>query len=409
VLVSRRAVLWVAFLIVHVGVAVLGFVLPTEPMGDVYKVYEPWSTAALTGHGIVGITLPWVYPQLALVPMILAHGFVWITQSYTPAWALLVIAADALAFWMLVGRGRSVSRNVAAWFWLSFIALLGPVGIYRLDGFTVPLALAGCLWLVGRPWIGSILLSIATWMKVWPAALLAAAIVAVRRRMAILGGIVVVSALTLLGIVFAGGGPYAFSFIGDQTGRGLQVEAPVATVYLWQAVARVPGSEIYYDRGLNTFGVHGPGEAGLIALMTPLLAIAVLAILVIGAVKAWNRGSFHALFPPLALSLVLAFIVFNKVGSPQYVTWIAAPLVVGLVIDRRRWLWPATLALVLAFVTLLEYPIWYQELLMSEAFPAVLLTLRSALTVALLVWAIVRLVRVPVLGHSRAPRAVAAR
>ena len=56
---SRRAVLWVAFVIVHVGVAVLGYLLPTEPMGDVYKVYQPWSTAAITGHGIVGITEPW--------------------------------------------------------------------------------------------------------------------------------------------------------------------------------------------------------------------------------------------------------------------------------------------------------------------------------------------------------------
>ena len=42
---SRRAVLWVAFVIVHVGVAVLGYLLPTEPMGDVYKVYHPWATA----------------------------------------------------------------------------------------------------------------------------------------------------------------------------------------------------------------------------------------------------------------------------------------------------------------------------------------------------------------------------
>jgi len=409
VLVSRRAVLWVAFVIVHVGVAVLGYLLPTEPMGDVYKVYQPWSTAAITGHGIVGITEPWVYPQLALIPMILAHGFVWITGTYTVAWAVLVTCANALAFWMLVGHGRSVGRNVGAWFWLSFIALLGPIGMYRLDGFTVPLAIAGCLWLVGRPWLGSILLAVATWMKVWPAALIAAAIIAIRRRMAVLGGALVVSALTLLSVVVAGGGRYAFNFIGDQTGRGLQVEAPVATVYVWQAVARLPGAWIYYDAPLNTFNVNGPGEDVVAAFMTPLLAIAVLSLAVIGAYKAWHRASFHALFPPLALGLVLAFIVFNKVGSPQYVTWIAAPLVVGLVIDRRRWAGPATLALALAFVTLLEYPIFYTQVLEAEAFAEAILTLRSALTVALLVWTVVRLIVVPVPGRLREPRAVAAR
>jgi len=407
--VSRRAVLWIAFVIVHAAVAVLGHLLPMEPMGDVYRVYEPWSTAALHDQGVVGIAHPWVYPQLALIPMILAHGFVWITQSYTPAWAILVTVADAFAFWMLVGRGKSVGRNVGAWFWLCFIAFLGPVGMYRLDGFTVPLALAGCLWLVGRPWLASILLSIATWMKVWPAALIAAAIVAVRRRLAILGGALVVTGLTLFAIVFAGGGPYAFGFIGDQTGRGIQLEAPVGTFYLWRVVTGNPDSHIYWDARLVTFSIGGPLDQAVIMLMTPLLGLAVLVLAGIGAMKAWRRASFHALFPPLALSLVLAFIVFITVGSPQYVTWVAAPLIVGLVIDRRRWRGPAILTLVLAFVTLLEYPIWYYQLLLAQPFPAVLLTVRSALTVALFVWAVVWLVRVPVLGHRTAPRAVAAR
>ena len=71
--------------------------------------------------------------------------------------------------------------------------------------------------------------------------------------------------------------------------------------------------------------------------MTPLLVVAVAAVAGLGAFKAWRGASFVRLFPPLALALVLAFIVFNKVGSPQYMTWIIAPLVVGLVIDRRRW------------------------------------------------------------------------
>ena len=44
---SRRAALWIAFAVVHLGIAVLGFVLPNQPMGDVYRVYEPWSAAWL--------------------------------------------------------------------------------------------------------------------------------------------------------------------------------------------------------------------------------------------------------------------------------------------------------------------------------------------------------------------------
>ena len=166
---SRRGVLWVAFALVHLVVAWLGFVLPNEPMGDVYRVYEPWSTRALTGGGVVGITEPWVYPHLALVPMVLAHAFAWIA-GYTVGWALFVTAVDAVAFAMLVGRGSSVPRGVAAGFWLSFIALLGPVGLYRLDAVTAALGIIGCLWLAGRPWAASMILAVATWIKVWPAA-----------------------------------------------------------------------------------------------------------------------------------------------------------------------------------------------------------------------------------------------
>ena len=33
------------------------------------------------------------------------------------------------------------------------------------------------------------------------------------------------------------------------------------------------------------------------------------------------------LLPPLALAITTALILFNKVGSPQFVTWLAVPIV----------------------------------------------------------------------------------
>ena len=395
---SRRAVLWIAFAVVHIGVAVLGFRLPNQPMGDVYNVYEPWSLQALDGRGIVGITESWVYPPFALVPMVLAHAFTWIA-GYTVAWAILVTACDALAFAMLVGKARSTGRWLGAWYWLVFITMLGPVGLYRLDGITVPLALAGSLWLVGRPWLGSALLAAATWIKVWPAALLAAALIAVRRRFAIVGGAAVVSAAIVAVVVAAGGAANLLGFVTDQADRGLQVEAPVSAFYLWRAVADIPGSFIYYNRDLVTFEVTGPEVDALIAVMTPLLVLAVAAVAALGAFKAWRGATFAALYPPLALALVLAFIVFNKVGSPQYLTWIVAPLVVGLVIARRRWWRPALLGLIVAGLTFAVYPLTYGGLLLAQPWAVTLLTIRNALLVAMLAWVVVRLARLPV--HPR--------
>lgn len=400
-------VLWSAFVVVHVTVAILGWALPNAPMGDVTNVYNPWSTAALDGKGIVGITETWVYPQLALVPMVLAQVFTWIA-GYEVAWAIFVTICDAIVFAMLIGRARSRGRMFGAWYWLAFILLLGPVGMYRLEGVTVPLAIAGCLWLVGRPLLGSVLLSIATWIKVWPAALVAAALIVVRRRLRVLGGVLIVSVGTLAAVFLAGGGAYAFGFVSDQADRGLQVEAPISSYYLWRSVLGLRDSSIYYNKDLLTFEVTGPGVGAVISVMTPLLVLAVVGVAALGAYRAWRGASFVRLFPPLALALVLAFIVFNKVGSPQYIAWIIAPLVVALVIDRHRWWAPASLALFIALLTQLVYPINYYAMLDGEPISSAMLTLRNLLMVVLLVWVVIRLVRIPVRQPASSRVAVAA-
>jgi hypothetical protein len=421
--VSKRAVLWVAFLVVHLGVSILGWLMPNEPMGDVYRVYEPWSGAFLNGGfftqwdaatgqpvrteiGFVGITESWVYPQLALLPMLFTWLFAW-AVSYTPAWAITVALVDAVAFAVLVGRGRSTGRNVAAWFWLVFIALMGPVALYRLDAITVPLGILGCLWLVGRPWLGAALLAVATWIKVWPAALLAAAVIAVRRRGAVIGGAAVVSAVTLAVVFLAGGGRYAFGFVGDQTGRGLQVESPVSTFYLWDVMLG-GSSRVFYNPDLLTFEVFGPFVDPVIDVMTPLLIAGVGGVALLGAVKAWRGASFAALFPPLALALVAAFIALNKVGSPQYMVWLVVPLIAGLVLDRTRWWGPAMLVLVIAACTQIIYPLTYFDLLVAMPFPVVVITVRNILLVALVVWAVVLLARVRGRRRASAPAPVLA-
>ena len=85
----------------------------------------------------------------------------------------------------------------------------------------------------------------------------------------------------------------------------------------------------------------------------------------------------------------------NSTGSPQFLCWIIPPLVMALVIDRRRW-WPvAALALADALLTQLGYPLLYAQLIGAAPIAAGVLTARNLVTVLLLGWAIVRLVRVP--------------
>lgn len=398
---TNRAVLWIVFVAVHLAVASSGFLLPNEPMGDVYRVYEPWSIAAWEGAGVVGITEEWVYPQLALLPMLLAHAPGVLLGDYTWGWAVLVTALDAVAFAMLLGRGRSRGRVTAAWFWIAAIVCLGPVGMYRIDAVTVPMAVVALLWLIGRPWAASILLAAATWIKVWPAALLAAAVVSVRRRGALVGGAALLSAGVVAMVVAAGGAEHVFGFVAGQTGRGLQVEAPVSAVYLWGALLGIEGFWVFYDQELLTFQVTGAEVDTVIAAMTPVLAVVALALAALGAVKAWRGVSFVRLFPPLALALVVSLIVTNKVGSPQFQTWLIPVLVFALAVDRRRWAWPAVLVLVAGALTQLVYPVLYMGILYPEPLSVTVLTVRNLILFALLAWTAVRLVRLP--APSRAP------
>ncbi|KQR40414.1 hypothetical protein ASF80_04685 [Microbacterium sp. Leaf159] len=393
-------VLWSAFLLVHVIVAVTGWLYPSQPMGDVVLVYEPWSSAALSGGPIVGITETWVYPQLALVPMLLAKilslpviAVMGVSEAYLIAWAVLVTVLDAVAFAVLIGRSPSQPRRTAGWFWTAALMLLGPIAIYRIDAITVPVAVIAGLWLTRRPATAAALLTIGAWIKIWPGALLLAAVVAARSRMRILLAGVAVTAGVIALLFLLGADTEILGFLTQQTGRGLQIEAVAATPFLWLAV--LGSARIEYSFEILTFQIEAQGADVVGAVLTPLMAVLVVVITVVGAVKAMRGASFPRLFPPLALSLVTALIVLNKVGSPQFQTWLIAPAILWLVLDRARAAIPAVIVLALCALTCLVYPLNYDALLRAETLPVVILSLRNVLLVVALVVGIRAVVRVP--------------
>lgn len=386
-LAAGRAGLWVAFAIVHAALVWLNLEGPGYPLGDVTAVYRIWAENAAAGVVRMGIDVPWVYPILAFAPMTvsLAFGSEWFGQT----WLGLVVLLDAVAFSVLLGDRRlSRTRRFAAWWWVAFLALLGPIALGRIDAITVPFALTGLLWAAGRPRVAAALLTVAAWIKVWPAALIVALVVASRSRRDI---VTVTVALTagILGVsLIAGSGANAVGFVAEQAGRGLQIEAPLALAWLWQMVTGSDMVRIVYDRDILTFQISGPGADAAAALTTPIMAIGVLALLAIG-VRAVRRGAtLAALLAPLALSFVVVLMLANKVGSPQFVTWLAAPVVLGLVLGPRRFAVPAALTATIAGFTHIIYPYWYGWLLVANPAFVFLLTMKSALLVALLVWSV---------------------
>jgi hypothetical protein len=190
-----------------------------------------------------------------------------------------------------------------------------------------------------------------------------------------------------------GSGIHVLSFVAEQAGRGIQIESPVAVPWLWQAALGVPGSVIYYDHQILTFQVAGAGTTTMSALMTPLLALAATAVLLLG-LRAQRRGAgWLAVLPPLTLALTVTLIAFNKVGSPQFISWLAAPIILGLVLNGRAWRTPAGIALVLAVLTQLVYPYLYDWVLLANPLMVLVLSLRNLLEFVLLGWALRALYR----------------
>jgi Glycosyltransferase family 87 len=382
--------LWLSFVLAHLWLGMLNLWGPGLPLGDVTLVYKFWIEQATQAHFWVGIDSSWVYPIVALVPMLLAALFG--PEFYASTWLSLVMFLDAAAFGILTHWGRSKENNSAAWWWVAFLFLLGPIALGRIDSISVPLAIVGVLYLSTRPRAASVVLTIATWVKVWPAALLIAAVIAVKQRRILLFSAAVTSiAIVLIALVF-GSGANVFSFVTLQTSRGLQIESPVSTIWLWRAAAGAVDTTVYYDQHILTYQVTGDGTVFASALMNPLLMVAVIAVCVLGFLAVRRGAASVEVLPTLSLALVSALIAFNKVGSPQYATWLAVPVILGLILAANRggrsFGTPATLVLTIAALTQFVYPYLYGYLISLDPVMLVVITARNLLLFVLFSWAV---------------------
>ncbi|MCC9145677.1 MULTISPECIES: glycosyltransferase family 87 protein [unclassified Arthrobacter] len=395
----RPATLWTVFAVVHLGflAALASRILNGDVLSDV-GFYRRWAFEGLQDGHWVGIDAGWVYPIAALVPMVLAAVFGY--GGYQFAWFLLFTALNACGVAVLSRRAGSRGTAAAYW-WLAVTSLLGPVAVGRVDGLTAPLVIMGLLFLAARPVLASALLAVATWIKVWPAAVILAVLVAWKKRLTLLATGAAVSAVIAVAVAVSGGLPHLLSFFGEQGARGMQMEAPFTTPGLWQAILGSSDAHIYEDKIINTREVRGALGEPVAALMTPLLALAALAVVGL-LIWALRRGADpRALLISGSLALVSAFIVFNKVGSPQFMLWLGAVVAVGLAWEGRSWKVPGMLMPAIAALTTLVYPMFYSALYNDlNVAVALLLTARNILLLVLFGWSLARVIRLTRAGGT---------
>lgn len=416
---------WVAFLAVHAWLAYVGVVLiPQKAFWDL-ELYRYWMWLGVHEGQWPVLSGDWVYPVGAIGPMLAAAATgQWTGPEYAVTWSVLVTALDAAALGVLLhaprlarpagtgGRRPHEPRTTTgAWWWIGFLALLGPIAMGRLDAVVAPLVVVALAVTLRHPRVSSVLLTVAAWIKVAPGALLLAVVVAVRRpwRDVVLPAAVV--SVVVVGAVLAlGGGAHVASFLGEQEDRGLQIEAVGATPWVLVGVFSDTVRR-HLNEPIVTWEVSGPGTAGAADALGALFFVGLAAC---AALLWWRRRHLgdrfwedavaqRELVVRGALLLVLATIVFNKVGSPQYVGWLAPPVAVALALRLPGWRTTAWTVAGVAAATQVVFPWGYDQILGGGLLVTAVLAARNVALVVLLVTTARALLRPP--AHDLPPAA----
>ncbi|GAA1847953.1 glycosyltransferase 87 family protein [Microlunatus capsulatus] len=296
--------------------------------------------------------------------------------GYLVAFIVFMLALDA-AFTLALYRVAGRRHTGAADFWLAFVLLIGPLSYLRFD--VLPAVLAGGALLAARrrPWVTGALTGLGAALKLWPA-LLIPAFLAHRadRKPAGWAFVGVGFGLAAVSLV-AGGWSRLVSPLTWQSDRGLQIESVWATPVM-VARALAPGRWLVDISKYQAYEIFGPSVALWLGVATAA-TVAGLVVIVALYLRAFRNPAPGAMAVGLVvLATVAVMTVTNKTLSPQYLLWLGGPMA-GLLLlarygtpaERSQMRGLAAFLLVLALLTHLVYPLFYDGLLGRLGHPMV--------------------------------------
>jgi len=388
----RTSSLVAASFLVHLWALTASKLFPDAiSFGDL-SLYNYWAFQVDNGTGVYGLVTEWVYPALAFVPIWIA-GAINIV-SYEISWLVLVFALNTAAILLMVRpttNGKLFFGTHASWAFIAALFLLGPVAVSRIDSVSSALAIFGLVAISrNSKGIAAALFTIAGWIKIWPIALFLAMAAAFKNRVQTF---VVASAIsaTVITIGLLAGGTKVFSFVTQQQERGIQIESVMATPWMW--LAKFGSAKLFFDDVILTNQVSGDFVQELASVSNYILfgALAITAFLAVRAVRSGRDRT--EVFVLAALTGVLDLIVFNKVGSPQFMIWLTVALVALVYFGINKSKLALAMGSAILLLTQLVYPVFYIQLLGLETMPLGLVTFRNLLLVALLIWANAKLLK----------------
>jgi hypothetical protein len=332
-----------AFILAHVGF----WHAEGSPEYEDVSQYELWAQQITAAHALPMVET-WQYPPgaafLMLVPR-LTGG------SYGESFVILMLLFDLVCLGLLARLGRREGSYVGVWVWLLFMPALAGLPVLRFDLAPTVAAVAAMVVLHKRPaWFGA-LVGIGSMLKAWPVVLLFGEWDRRKLVRAVLATLAAIAAiLVATAVLFS----HPLGFLGEENGRGLQVEA-VASIP-WHLREIVTGREVPEVLRYGAWEVDSSAADTVAELLKwcSLLALAGAAAWWILRDRSIRRGYIRlgdvAIARDFVFTVVLLLLVTSRVLSPQYMIWVLGMAAVVLTATRchvKRPAWTVLAALLL--------------------------------------------------------------
>ncbi len=340
----NRRLFWVA---VGVWLVTRGFVVAEVGFwGDLHlqdvNNYDVWSHYLTTQRAIPDGE-SWQYPPGAAFLMLLPRLG---PGTYGESFVGLMLLFDLAGLALLASLGRRAGNYTGVWVWLLGMPLLGTFAVLRFDLVPAVLGIAALVVIHRRPnWFGA-LAGLGAAIKIWPIVLLFGEwdkrrlVHAAAAALAVVGLIFLISAIAF-------GDPA--SFLGEQSGRGLQEEA-VASIP-WHLEAIVTGNAPHRAIRFGAWEIatdNADTVAGLFKWLN-LIVLAAAATWWWFRAKAIRAGQTHlgdaAVSRDFVFTIVLLLVVTSRVLSPQFIVWLLGLSAIVLTAGTTRLARPAWLVL----------------------------------------------------------------
>lgn len=289
-----------------------------------------------------------------------------------------LILVTILKFGMSLHR-RNVLVGLAgfsgAWFWVIWPVLMGPLLLTRFDLVPTWFAILGLIAIYEkRIKLSGFLIAIGALLKLWPILILS--IINKKTLRKIVSPIVISIILILIFIEIISVG--SFSFLENQSSRGLQVESVAAILFV---IIKLFGGNVEYPFRYGSLEVEAV-FANQIALILNISTVIFFLILFILNIK----GKLNDLnIFEKALIIIIFAIGLSRVFSPQFWIWIGGLSSLVILFKKTKLNKIILILSSSALLTQILYPALYVGLLSGDLFPSLIQILRIILFISAMI------------------------